>query len=62
MREKLKMPDGLAPDNPFRLSYKAVTDNSSLAPATAMVRVGTIAVRTVTTGRLRSTRLRTVGT
>ena len=35
---------------------------SSLAPATAVVRVGAIAVRAVTTGRLRSARLRTVGT
>ena len=48
------MPNGSF--GPFWLSCKVVVENSFLlVVATAMVRVGTIAVRTASTGLLRST-------
>lgn len=62
-REKRKIPDGLATDNPIGRSYQEVTEKPSfLALATAMARPGTTAVRTATTGQVRLTPPQMAGT
>lgn len=61
-REKQKTLDGFA-FNPFQMSCKVVAEKPFLLVlATAMVRLGTIAGRTATTGHHRSTPPRMVGT
>ena len=62
VREKSKIPDGLASGNPFGWSYKEVTEKPSLAQATAMGLLGTTEAPTATTGQVLLTPLRMVAT